>query len=66
MLLLGLQAFAGMTGSLGPNDPMREIIVLAACGAHEVLPQVRAQGALLGTIGWVVCLGCGFQPGRVV
>ncbi|KAF5835275.1 hypothetical protein DUNSADRAFT_7637 [Dunaliella salina] len=33
------QAFAGMTGSLGPNDPMREIIVLAACGAHEVLPQ---------------------------
>lgn len=49
---LCLQLYAGTVGAgLGPTDPMREIIVLAACAAHEVLPQVslclRDVGAFL-------------------
>ena len=39
----------GDGGSSGGNiDPMREIIVLAACGANELLPQVRT-GSMWGT-----------------
>jgi hypothetical protein len=45
----GAGAAPGGGGGGGPIDPMREIIVLAACGANELLPQVgllRAFGAL--------------------
>lgn len=39
-------AAAGLLGSaaagVGLPDPMREIIVLGACGGNELLPQVRA------------------------
>ncbi len=38
-----------------PNDPMREIIVLAACGANEVLPQVWG-GRSRGVRGVCVCV----------
>jgi hypothetical protein len=33
------------SGGLSGIDPMREIIVLAACGSNELLPQVRAAGS---------------------
>lgn len=38
--MYGGGAGTGAPGSSG-IDPMREIIVLAACGANELLPQVR-------------------------
>lgn len=51
------QAFAGAGGGLGATDPMKEIIVLAACGANEVLPQVRACVCCVCAVHMSVCGG---------
>jgi hypothetical protein len=37
-------AAAGLGGLPGPGDPMKEVIVLAACQGNELLPQVRGGG----------------------
>jgi hypothetical protein len=59
-------AAAGL-GSLptGPGDPMKEVIVLAACQGNELLPQVRVAVVCGG--GW--CSGMGVDvvwQGRMV
>ena len=54
----------GGSGSGSPGgggiDPMREIIVLAACGANELLPQVR-EGFLPR---WLHSSGSSTRPGQ--
>ena len=42
----------GGNGGGGGIDPMREIIVLAACGANELLPQVPRGGWARTGVGW--------------
>ena len=43
----------GMLGALpSMGDPMKEVIVLAACGGNELLPQVRAGGGGV-TLSWL-------------
>lgn len=69
-------AAAGLGGLPGPGDPMKEVIVLAACQGNELLPQVRGGGGgrrdcqgdkLLPKVrGGVVVCGLGAARGEMV